>query len=216
MIDHNGIDPDDAFSTIPYEKGFHFIWYLDRLVGRENFDKFIPFYFSTWATKSLDSNEFKATFLKFFSQPEYDSLAGKIASINWEDRFYSRGLPPKPEFDTSLVDVCYDLAKKWEQKDFTPSPSDIESWTGNQVLVFLNTLQSREEPLSVEQSVRFSLLFLQVDPCSHNRSANWARYTTLKQARTSSSRRRITKLRCAQRMPMSTKTWPTSSVKSAE
>ncbi|KAM7197350.1 leukotriene A-4 hydrolase [Naviculisporaceae sp. PSN 640] len=152
VINHKAIDPDDAFSTVPYEKGFHFIWYLDRLVGRENFDKFIPFYFSKWATKSLDSFEFKNTFLEFFSQPEYGSLADKIASIDWDDRFYRPGLPPKPEFNTSLVDVCYDLAAKWEQKDFTPSPSDIAGWTGNQVLVFLNTLQSREAPLSVEQS----------------------------------------------------------------
>ncbi|KAM7193815.1 Peptidase family M1 domain containing protein [Rhypophila sp. PSN 637] len=152
LISHKGIDPDDAFSTVPYEKGFHFIWSLDRLVGRENFDKFIPYYFGKWATKSLDSYEFKDTFLEFFNQPEYASLKEKIANIDWEGRFYSPGLPPKPEFDTSLVDMCYELAKKWEQKDFTPSPSDIASWTGNQVLVFLNSLQDRKEPLTVEQS----------------------------------------------------------------
>lgn len=43
LIDHTGIDPDDAFSKVPYEKGFHFVWYLDRVVGRQNFDKFIPY-----------------------------------------------------------------------------------------------------------------------------------------------------------------------------
>ncbi|KAK3995050.1 peptidase family M1-domain-containing protein [Cladorrhinum sp. PSN332] len=151
-ISHKGIDPDDAFSTVPYEKGFHFIYYLDRLVGRENFDKFIPHYFNKWATKSLDSFEFRDTFLEFFGAPEFASLKNKIAEIDWEGRFYSTGLPPKPEFDTSLVDMCYELAEKWKQKDFKPSPSDTASWTGNQVLVFLNTVQDFEEPLSVEQS----------------------------------------------------------------
>lgn len=43
LIDHTAIDPDDAFSKVPYEKGFHMVWYLDRLVGRQNFDKFIPY-----------------------------------------------------------------------------------------------------------------------------------------------------------------------------
>lgn len=153
-ISHKGIDPDDAFSTVPYEKGFHFIYYLDRLVGRENFDKFIPHYFSKWANKSLDSSEFRATFLEFFGAPEYASLKDKISEIDWEGRFCDTGLPPKPEFDTSLVDVCFQLANKWKQKDFSPSPSDISSWTGNQVLVFLNIVQDFAEPLTVEQSVR--------------------------------------------------------------
>lgn len=28
-IDHEGIDPDDAFSRVPYEKGFNFLCYLE-------------------------------------------------------------------------------------------------------------------------------------------------------------------------------------------
>ncbi|KAJ4302270.1 Leucyl aminopeptidase yscIV [Collariella sp. IMI 366227] len=151
-ISHKGIDPDDAFSTVPYEKGFHFIWSLDRLVGRENFDKFIPHYFGKWANKSLDSYEFKDTFLDFFSAPEYASLKDELSAIDWEGRFFNTGLPPKPEFNTELVDVCYKLAEKWKAKDFSPSPSDTSSWTGNQVLVFLNAVKDFEEPLTVEQS----------------------------------------------------------------
>jgi len=115
-INHEGIDPDDTFSTVPYEKGFHMIWYLDRLVGRENFDKFIPHYFSKFMNKSLDSYEFKSTFLDFFSTPEYASLKDKLAEIDWEGRFTNPGLPPKPTFDTSLIDVCYELADKWKSK----------------------------------------------------------------------------------------------------
>lgn len=42
VLDLNGKDPDDSFSSIPYEKGFNFLYYLDRLVGRAKWDKFIP------------------------------------------------------------------------------------------------------------------------------------------------------------------------------
>ena len=28
-----GIDPDDAFSTVPYEKGHTLLYYLETLVG---------------------------------------------------------------------------------------------------------------------------------------------------------------------------------------
>ncbi|KKY34259.1 putative leukotriene a-4 hydrolase [Diaporthe ampelina] len=151
-IPHKGIDPDDAFSTVPYEKGFHMIYYLERLVGRANFDKFIPYYFEKWSRKSLDSYDFKATFLEFFGAPEYSELKDKIASIDWETRFYSRGLPPKPEFDTSLIDVCYKLADQWKDKDFTPSAKDVEGLAANQKLVYLGKVQNFSEPLSAAQA----------------------------------------------------------------
>lgn len=41
VINLNGKDPDDAFSTVPYEKGFTFLFHLEKLLGNQNFDKFI-------------------------------------------------------------------------------------------------------------------------------------------------------------------------------
>ena len=108
------VDPDDAFSTIPYEKGFHFLYYLEKLVGRDNFDKFIPHYFAKFEGKSLDSFEFKDTFISFFEGLGDEDIKKKIAGIDWEGRFYNPGLPPKPDFDTSYVDQCYSLAEKWK------------------------------------------------------------------------------------------------------
>lgn len=29
----HGIDPDDAFSSVPYEKGYAFLYYIESLVG---------------------------------------------------------------------------------------------------------------------------------------------------------------------------------------
>ncbi len=101
---------------MPYEKGFHMVYFLERLVGRGNFDKFIPYYFTKWSRKSLDSFDFRDTFLEFFDKPQYAHLKDAIAAIDWQDRFYSPGLPPKPTFDTSLIDVCYKLAEKWKSK----------------------------------------------------------------------------------------------------
>jgi leukotriene-A4 hydrolase len=42
VINLKGQDPDDAFSTIPYDKGYVFLDYLERLVGRDAWDLFIP------------------------------------------------------------------------------------------------------------------------------------------------------------------------------
>jgi leukotriene-A4 hydrolase len=46
-----GKDPDDAFSSVPYEKGFNFLYFIEKLIGIDNFDTFIPHYFTVWKEK---------------------------------------------------------------------------------------------------------------------------------------------------------------------
>jgi leukotriene-A4 hydrolase len=93
-------------------QGFHFLYYLEKLLTKPAFDRFIPHYFTTWQKKSLDSYEFKSTLLSFFAS---DATASKaLAEVDWDTWFYKPGLPPKPKFDTSMVDKCYALAEKWE------------------------------------------------------------------------------------------------------
>ena len=114
MISHNNVDPEDVYSTVAYEKGFHMVYYLEQVVGRENFDKFIPHYFSKWSFKSLDSFEFRDTYMNFFNETGDEEIKKKIAAIDWNDRLYARGLPPKPDFDTTLANQCFELANKWK------------------------------------------------------------------------------------------------------
>ncbi|KIW77532.1 leukotriene A-4 hydrolase/aminopeptidase [Fonsecaea pedrosoi CBS 271.37] len=144
VINLKGKDPDDAFSSIPYEKGFIFLYYIEKLISKEEFDKFIPHYFETWRGKSLDSYDFKQTLLDFFKSNE--TVSQKLATIDWDTWFYKPGYPPKPDFDTSLVDQCYRLADQWEKftknpnPDFGPSKFDIDGWSANQIVVFLEKL----------------------------------------------------------------------------
>lgn len=114
-------------------------------------------YFTTFRQKSLTSEDFKSTLLSFFESDATASAALK-KEVDWHHWFNAPGLPPKPDFDTSLADVCYALADKWHtlntasspSADFTPSPSDIESWTSNQIVVFLEKITDFETPLKVE------------------------------------------------------------------
>ncbi|RMY92572.1 hypothetical protein D0862_09437 [Hortaea werneckii] len=149
--DLKGQDPDDAFSSIPYEKGFTFLYHLEKLIGKEKWDKFIPHYFTAFKEKSVDSYEFKATLLSFFAEDEEASK--KLENLEWETWFYKPGFPPKPDFDTELADQCYELAKRWEALNeskadmWEPSPADINMFTSNQSVVFLETLQSSQTTL---------------------------------------------------------------------
>ncbi|KAI9832662.1 MAG: hypothetical protein M1819_004247 [Sarea resinae] len=155
IVDLKGKDPDDAFSSIPYEKGFTFLYYLEKLLGIEKWDRFIPHYFTTFKQKSLDSYDFKACLLDFFASDP--SASKSLNELDWDTWFYKPGFPPKPNFDTSMVDVCYELADKWENlskggdsKGFKPTRSDIDGWSANQVVVFLEKIQTFEKPLRKE------------------------------------------------------------------
>ncbi|KAK2762761.1 hypothetical protein FQN54_000935 [Arachnomyces sp. PD_36] len=163
VTDLKGKDPDDAFSSIPYEKGFNFIFYLENLVGQGKFDKFIPHYFTTFKGKSLDSYEFKSTILSFFAT-DADATAS-LSTVDWNTWFYAPGFPPKPKFDTSLVDIVYDLGRKWQKfttdpsSTFRPSESDVKGLTANQILVFLEQILLLEKPLTPEQSQLMGKLY---------------------------------------------------------
>jgi leukotriene-A4 hydrolase len=88
--DLKGKDPDDAFSSIPYEKGFNFLYFIEKLIGIEKFDTFIPHYFTVWKEKSLDSYDFKVTLLDFFAKDA--GVSEKLAEgIDWDKWFWSRG-----------------------------------------------------------------------------------------------------------------------------
>lgn len=156
VVKLDGQDPDDAFSSIFYEKGYVFLLHLENLLGKEKFDSFIPHYFSTWAKKSLDSNEFKATIIDFFKNDAESSQ--KLKDLDWDKWYYGRGFPPKPDFDTSLVDNCYKLSEKWEaranEKDsFTPQRDDIKGWVANQSVVFLESLEEFSKSISADDAV---------------------------------------------------------------
>lgn len=75
--------------------------------------------------------------------------------MDWDQWFYTPGLPPKPTFDTSLVDVVYELANKWKRFDelsFSPKASDLDGLVANQIVVFLEQVLLFEKPLTTEQS----------------------------------------------------------------
>ena len=155
VVDLKDKDPDDAFSSIPYEKGFIFLYHLEQLLGIDKFDKFIPHYFSTFARKSLDSYEFKDTIISFFaSDPD---ASKKLKDLDWDTSYYAPGFPPKPNFDTSLVDVCFTLADKWKARSegsstFEPKKQDIDGLSGQQIYVFLERIEEFSTSISAADS----------------------------------------------------------------
>jgi len=104
--------------------------------------------------KSLDSFEFKATLMDFFRDDA--ETTNKLKLLDWDTWFYKEGYPPKPDYDDSMVKVCFELAEKWHNrtsKPFDPKPSDIEGWVANQSVVFLEKLESYPAPPMAKEDV---------------------------------------------------------------
>lgn len=137
-------DPDDAFSTVPYEKGFNLLFLIEQTVGKAAFDPFILHYFSTYKFRSLDTYQFLDTLYAFFADKK-----AQLDAIDWHAWLYEPGMPPvKPAFDTTLVDQCYRLADRWIHAARAGSnfaaftPEDVAAFSANQSVVFLDTLSS--------------------------------------------------------------------------
>ncbi|KAG6874151.1 hypothetical protein C0995_005569 [Termitomyces sp. Mi166 len=147
-----GEDPDRAYSSIPYEKGANFILNLERkLGGLEVFLPYVKDYVSTFIGKSITTEQWKEHLYGYWEKNGGTEKTKILDSIDWDAWFYGQGqhLPVELEFDTSLAKEVYSLASDWDaarstsditQLDF--KESDLERFDSNQIIAFLEHLQS--------------------------------------------------------------------------
>jgi leukotriene-A4 hydrolase len=130
--DLRGVDPDDAFSSIPYEKGARFVCVLERHVGREQFDQFMRKYIRAFRFTSITSEEF----LAFLDQ----ELPGTAAAVNANAWLYETGMPSNaPVFKSDRLDELTAAANAFAA-DSRPSPDQLGAWSADELLVFLQHL----------------------------------------------------------------------------
>ncbi|GFG38329.1 hypothetical protein Cfor_10358, partial [Coptotermes formosanus] len=150
VVDLKGVSPDDAFSAIPYEKGYILLFYLEELVGgAEAFDPFLRAYINKFKYTSIDTDDFKKFLYEYFPNNS------KLNLVDWNEWLFKPGMPPViPKYDNSLEKVCTDLRIKWMEWAATPDdacpfkPEDIKDMSSQQVKEFLAQLLE-EQPLSV-------------------------------------------------------------------
>ncbi|XP_046383886.1 leukotriene A-4 hydrolase-like [Ischnura elegans] len=157
VLDLRGVDPDDSFSNVPYEKGHTFLFYLEDLLGgAEVFDPFLQSYIAKYKFKSISTDDFVSYLKSYFAgkKPQEDLLE-KVAWTAWLN---TPGMPPViPKYDTSLADACSKLRLQWQSWDpqvacpFTKD-ADLKPLSSNQIIEFLaQLLAETESPLSLEK-----------------------------------------------------------------
>lgn len=127
-----GVDPDDAYSLIPYEKGARFVVLLERQVGRERFEQFVRRYIARFRFTSITTEEF----LEFLEQ-ELPGVAGQVDARAW---LYDTGLPPNaPAFRSARLEELMALAQGWAAGR-RPDPAALASFKPQEILIYLQQL----------------------------------------------------------------------------
>lgn len=81
----NGTAPDDAFSTVPYEKGYQFIYYLQSIVGKDIFQTFLQTYIELNAESSIDWTVTKRNWIDFVTANVTDTdIKTKALGVDWD------------------------------------------------------------------------------------------------------------------------------------
>ena len=130
--DLKGIDPDDAFSSVPYEKGARLLALIERTAGRERFDRFLRDYIAIFRFTSITSEEWLA-----FLQEKLPGVAEQAQVRAW---LYEPGIPANaPVFRSRALEELTTLAERWAQ-GARPAPQQIAAWKPREMLVYMQRL----------------------------------------------------------------------------
>jgi leukotriene-A4 hydrolase len=127
-----GIDPDDAFSSVPYEKGARLLAAIERSVGRERFDCFVRDYITRFRFTSITTEEFMD-----FLEKKLPGAAAAVDARKWLDE---PGMPANaPVFVSPRLEQIVAAAEAFGGGQ-RPSDAEIAGWNPAETLIFLQNL----------------------------------------------------------------------------
>jgi len=146
--------PDDSFSTVPYEKGFQLLYYMEtELLGADNMQKLLRQYITKFSLTSVNYMDFKGEFEAFvdatYEAAEATTIKGKM---DWETWVKSPGLAPVfLDFTTPALNESSDLADQYITLAGASSPSnfeDFKGWYSSLQVIMLTQLNTRKEDVN--------------------------------------------------------------------
>jgi leukotriene-A4 hydrolase len=159
-------DPDDLFSSIPYEKGSQFLYWLEKAIVQDSkltFEKCIQAWIKKNICGTVTSEQFRTFFENFYADDE--QVFARLNQIPWHAWFYDRDPDGTPVnvisfCDDSLIVEAKDLAARWlENKGAGASAKDMEGWEVLSKVVFLNALSGKvdqETLLAIDKMYNFN------------------------------------------------------------
>lgn len=133
--DLSGIDPDEVYSTVPYEKGFLFVSLLEKTMGRDKFDNFVRAYIEHFKFTSITTAEFEA-----YVEAQQPGLLARVEAEKW---LRGKGLPNNsPLLKSSRLDAIQARAAAFENGQ-KPSLDESKAWSIDEWQIYLSALPQR-------------------------------------------------------------------------
>ncbi|KAJ2846448.1 Leucyl aminopeptidase yscIV [Coemansia brasiliensis] len=142
----DGVDPDDAYSTVPYDKGAHLLYYLEQLLGGPSvFEPYMRAYIQAFQGRSISTFDWKSHLFDYFAENEPTKIE-LLNNMEWDKWLTEPGMPPiGNHYDERPQKACLDLADRWmkaarESAYDQFSPADIATFSTMQRVIFLTRL----------------------------------------------------------------------------
>jgi leukotriene-A4 hydrolase len=117
----SNVDPDDGFSVVPYEKGFTFVYYLESLVGKQNFQLIMQNYIKKFSLHSVSHKDFRKIFEDSVRDMYGDQNHQILNLIDWDAWINTTGYPIKNiEFKSKLVEEANNFAEEFLTNNIGP------------------------------------------------------------------------------------------------
>lgn len=156
----DGVDPDDSFSSVPYEKGFLLFDAIRRVVGdRARFLGWFKSWFASFRRRCATSEDLRLHVTAFFASAEGADVASDglapidmSSAIAWDDWFGLEGravTSPLEWDDAGIRAGCTALAVKWASGEGSDS-SAMDGWSAGQKIRFLDEIVGKATAMRSE------------------------------------------------------------------
>ena len=153
-----GRHADDAFSEVPYEKGFNFLYFLETIVNKESdidlFRKILRQYFAKFAYKSLKTEDFQNFFIETIKAELPEEKANNVLNqINWVQWIDAPGYPPvKNDFSNKYANEVKEAVDQFYNGNLPDTFVDtFKKWHTLLKQYFLNNLRETDKVLGEYQ-----------------------------------------------------------------
>ena len=182
--DYTGIDPDDGFSTIPYEKGYQFLVYLEEKVGEDIFREIMAKYINTYKYKSVDWTDFKKIYEEYVSEKMNKRNARRLLnSIDWDKWVTEKGFPSyKMEFKSKYTDEVDSLIQQFLKGKENPENAlkIFRNWHTNVKLTFLDEIKKNIQKFDEDLILKIKKELNLVEEYNDDVKAIWYEITLTK------------------------------------
>jgi len=127
-----GVDPDEVYSEIPYEKGFLFVSLLENTLGREVWNGVISKYIERFRFQSITTEVLLA-----FIDEQAPGLLRRTVAHRW---VYEEGIPENaPEFSSPRLEKVQQLGAAFAE-GVMPDDETAAAWSPEEWQLYLQAL----------------------------------------------------------------------------